>query len=86
MLLSSADSLLIEGNEEANQSSRTYIIKKLFPKLDNDLKNRFRDDLINRTKIIIHGMKNYIINGKSDVNFRKKMDDLSNDIKKIFCK
>ncbi len=86
ILLFSADKLLIDGNEEAHLSLRINIIKTLFPNLDDDLQKRFSDDLINRTKKIIHGMKNYIINEKSDVIFRKKMDDLSNDIKKIFCK
>ena len=74
--------IYLSSSLDAHNSSNYKIIKKLFPKIDNDLEKFFSDKLLNETKEIIRGMKVYLYNKEKDINFKKKMNDITENVKK----
>ena len=75
------------SNEDAHDSLENNIYGILFPNDKENLKKFFNDELVNDTKKIIKGLKNYIINkqqGKTDKLFEKKIIDVTNKIKNNF--
>ena len=65
---------------EAHESTTFNIINNLFPKADNKVKKTFSDDLLNETKQVIAGLKNYLMSGKNDKLFEKKMKKIYDEI------
>ena len=74
-IFNSSKNFLIPTNFEAHKSSKINIIQKLFPKENKKIFNFFDDNLLNETKEIIRGMKNYFVNGKKDAKFKEKMNN-----------
>lgn len=75
------------SNEEAHDSLEHNIYDFLFPNGKENLKNFFNDELVNNTKKIIKGLKNYIINkqqGITDENFENKINNITDDIRNNF--
>ena len=65
----------------AHNSSKYKIIEKLFPDINSDLKSFFDDKLLNDTKEIIRGMKNYFVQGQKDSEFKTRMEAAIKSIK-----
>lgn len=85
-LLIYSNEFVMDYNCEAHNSTNINIFEKLFTKSYVEFKDLFTDDILNQTKNIIRGMKNYILCGKNDVKFENDMKNVANAIKSSFNK
>ena len=80
-LLLNSSSLLKTYDKEGHDSTKKDILKTLYPNSYNNLRNKLNDNLLNETKELIAGIKNYINNNKEDKEFKNKLDNTANFIK-----